>query len=302
MMNLPEDFCTRISVTFPDGAAWLKRLPYLVAAAARRWNLEPGTPVPNLSYNYVAPARRQDGTPCILKIGVPNRELTSEITALRLYAGDGACRLLEADADAGMLVLERLFPGTMLHEGGTDEEQTAVAARVMKRLWQPAPAAEPLIPLKEWFDELKELRPRFANGTGPFPRRLVEATESLLPDLFAASGEQVLLHGDCHHFNILDSERGWLAIDPKGVTGPAGYDPTPLLFNPWEDFIHFPDAVEITQRRIRTLAEVLDLDPKNIHAWAVCHSLLSAWWDLTESNTGGEYSMACGEIFLRVRV
>ena len=33
-----------------------------------------------------------------MKIGVPNRELTSEINTLRLYNGQGACRILEADA------------------------------------------------------------------------------------------------------------------------------------------------------------------------------------------------------------
>jgi len=46
-----------------------------------------------------------------MKIGVPNRELTSEINTLRLYNGQGACRILEADADEGLLLLERLQPG-----------------------------------------------------------------------------------------------------------------------------------------------------------------------------------------------
>ena len=31
---------------------------------------------------------------------------------------------------------------------------------------------------------------------------------------------QMLLHGDLHHWNILsDADRGWMAIDPKGVIG-----------------------------------------------------------------------------------
>jgi streptomycin 6-kinase len=300
-MNLPADFVTRITSTFPQGADWLQRLPGLIAEAARRWDLDPGPAVPGLSYNYVAPARRGDGTECILKIGVPNRELTSEIAALRLYNGEGACRLYEADAEAGMLILERLRPGRMLHLHGTDEEQTAIAARVMKRLWRPAPADEPLITLKGWFDELQKLRPGFGGGTGPFPRRLVEAAESLLPDLFADANAPVVLHGDCHHFNILSSERGWLVIDPKGVIGAAEYEPAPLLLNPWDEFIKYPNAVQMTERRIQILSEELGFDPKRLHAWAVCHSLLSAWWDLAEDGSGGEYSMACGEMFLQVK-
>lgn len=302
IMNLPADFCARITTTFPEGAAWLERLPGLIAAAARRWDLVPGEPVPNLSYNYVAPASRRDGTECMLKIGVPNRELTSEITALRLYAGEGACRLYEADAETGMLLLERLRPGTMLHECGTDEEQTAIAAGVMKRLLQPAPAGEPLITLRGWFDELKKLRPSFSGGTGPFPKRLVETVENLLPGLFSDMQAPVLLHGDCHHFNILDSERGWLVIDPKGVIGAAEYEPAPFLLNPWDKFLRFPNPAQVTEQRIKILGEVLGLDPKRIHAWALCHSLLSGWWDMTETDSGGEYSIACGEIFLGIKI
>lgn len=301
-MNLPPDFIARITATFPEGADWLARLPDLILQAAARWDLEPGLPVPDLSYNYVAPARFRDGLECILKIGVPNRELTSEIAALQLLDGRGACRLYHADPSAGMLVIERLHPGTMLHTRGTDEEQTAIAADVMRRFWQPVPPVNEFILLQDWFDELKRLRPRYNGGTGPFPPRLVEAVESLLPDLFFDSRAPVVLHGDCHHFNILESGRGWLAIDPKGAIGPPEYEPGPFLLNPWDEFIKFPDAAQITEKRIRILAEALGLDPKRVHAWAVCYSLLSAWWDAADSGSGGEYSAACGEIFLEVKV
>jgi streptomycin 6-kinase len=301
-MILPPEFVQRIQDAFPQGRDWLERLPGLIGEAAARWDLEPGEAVPGFSYNYVAPARRRDGTECMLKIGVPNTELTSEINTLQLYNGDGACNLYEADAEAGMLLLERLYPGKMLLDEGSDEEQTAIAAQVMKKLWKPHPGGQPLITLRGWFDELQHLRPRFQGGTGPFPRLLVETVEGLLPDLFQDETHPVVLHADCHHFNILSSDRGWLAIDPKGVVGPTGYEPAPLLLNPWDDFLTFPNAIEITRRRIHILADVLGMDQKLIHAWAVCHSLLSAWWNLTDAGTGGEYSAACGELFLRLKV
>jgi streptomycin 6-kinase len=38
--------------------------------------------------------------------------------------------------------------------------------------------------------------------------------------LLAAPREITVLHGDIHHDNILHfGERGWLAIDPKGLIG-----------------------------------------------------------------------------------
>lgn len=301
-MNLPKEFVTRIQDTFPGGGDWLQRLPGLISEAAARWDLETGEAVPCLSYNYVTLARRRDGTECILKIGVPNNELSSEIATLKLYNGDGACKLYEADAEAGMLLLERLYPGKMLLESGSDDEQTSIAARVMKKLWKPHPGGQPLLTLSGWFEELKHLRPRFHGGTGPFPRRLVETVEGLLPDLFREVKEMVVLHGDCHHFNILSSERGWLVIDPKGVVGPAGYEPAPLLINPVDGFLSYSNPLEITRRRIQILSEELGMDPIRLHAWAVCHSLLSAWWDLTDSGRGGEYAIACGELFLQVKL
>lgn len=39
------------------------------------------------------------------------------------------------------------------------------------------------------------------------------------------------LHGDIYHGNVLDfGERGWLAIDPKGLKGERGFDYANLLY------------------------------------------------------------------------
>jgi streptomycin 6-kinase len=300
-LALPSAFVKNVSQAFPDGAQWLAKLPGLLDEAARRWKLTLGEPF-LLSYNYVCAATLADGTPAVLKIGVPNRELTSEIAALRLYAGQGACKLYQADPEVGLLLLERLEPGTMLHEHADDDAQTAIAANVMKRLWRPAPEGEPLITLKSWFDELRHLRLRFYGGTGPFPKKLLETAEGLIRELFAETSPAVVLHGDCHHFNILLSQRGWLVIDPKGVVGAAEYEPAPLLMNPWDTFVKFPYTVETAERRIAILSEILGFDRKRLHAWAVAHSVLSAWWDMQEDGTGGEYSIACGEIFLNAEI
>jgi len=145
-------------------------LTSLIDEAARCWGLTPAAPVPDLSYNYVAPARRADGTDVVLKIGVPNPELTSEINALRLYDGRGAVRLLESDRALGMCLLERLRPGEMLTTLDDDDLRTRIAADVMLCLWRPAPEGQAFLRLSDWFNELKNLHPRFGGTTGPLPR------------------------------------------------------------------------------------------------------------------------------------
>jgi streptomycin 6-kinase len=300
-LNFTSEFIRNITISFPTGADWLKRLPALLNQAARRWDLVLGNPF-LLSYNYVCAATRKDGSQAVLKIGVPNRELTSEIYTLRLYNGQGACRLLEADADQGMLLLERLRPGTMLATLKDDDQATEIAADVIKRIHRPAPEQDGFLSLRGWFDELKKLRPLFGGGTGPFPEKSFQIAEGLISDLFAGDSPQVLLHGDFHHFNILSSKRGWLVIDPKGVVGPAEYEVGPLLINPYNKMPKEDKAIRRTQRRIAILSERLGYDRALLRAWAICHSVLSSFWDMAEDGTGGESTRAWTEIFLKTRV
>jgi streptomycin 6-kinase len=84
----------------------------------------------------------------------------------------------------------------------------------------------------QWSSGLKKLRQRFAGETGPFPKRLVEMAERLFDELLSSSSSCVLLHGDLHHLNVLKSQDGWKAIDPKGVAGEPAYEVCALLLNP----------------------------------------------------------------------
>jgi streptomycin 6-kinase len=301
-MPLPAPFLRNIRNSFgAEGERWLTDLPELLNNAAHRWDLSLGEPF-LLSYNYVCAATRADGMQVVLKIGVPNREILSEMTALRLFDGVGACRLLEADEENCAFLLERLSPGQMLVSLDDDKARTEIACQVMTRLWQPAPPGLPFIPLSSWFAELDKLRPGYGGGTGPFPRWLVERVEALLPDLLHPSNPQMLIHGDFHHFNVLNSERGWLAIDPKGVVGPIGYEVGPLLINPWGDFLKLENPLGITECRLSILSEHLGLPAAHLRDWGLCHCLLSAWWDLSEDGTGGEETLACAEVIARARV
>ena len=295
-LDYPEVFLRNIHNTFGEqGRQWLDRLPGLLPEAADKWDLTIGAPM-LLSYNYVTAAQRSDGSAAVLKIGVPNREFTSELCALRFFNGDGCARLLEADDQKFMFLLERLDPGLMLAELKDDDLRTHIACDVMTHLWRPAPEGQPFIKLSDWFAELRRLRPRFDGGSGPFPQKLLERVEKLIPELFASSAPPVLMHGDFHHFNVLSSGRGWLAIDPKGVIGPPEYECGPLLMNPIPDLPYRPDAIRQTERRIAILEERLGFPRERIRDWALCHALLSAWWDLREDGTGAEYSLACASM------
>jgi streptomycin 6-kinase len=297
-VKLPPGFVRTIQNTFGTGGrAWLSALPDLIAQASRSWGLNAIQPVSNLSYNFVAYADRA-GKPVVLKLGVPNRELKSGIAALRFYDGRGACRLLAADPGNGMLLLERLQPGRLASTLEDDEAATRIAADVISQLWRPLPENRgDFIQLRDWFDGFKRLRDRFGGGTGPLPEYLVGTAESLSRDLLAENKDETLLHGDFHHYNLLTSERGWLAIDPKGVIGPRGYEVGPLLINPNERFLSGSDPKAQTTSRVTILSERLGMERERIRAWGLSHSVLSACWSL-EDKEDWTYAIRCAGIIM----
>lgn len=298
-MNLPADFVQTIySVFGKSGRVFLENLPTLIEEASARWGITNLQPVSNLSYNFVALAKRgRDDV--VLKIGVPNSELTSEMAALKLFNGEGACQLIEQDEENGVLLLERIIPGTMLSELINDDERTHIAAELMSRLWREFPAQIKFIQLSDWFDGLKKIRPHFDGGTGPFPNEILCRVESFLPELFADKNVS-LMHGDFHHYNILKSDRGWLVIDPKGVVGPVGYEIGPFMINPWNSISDGSRLRGQTERRVSILAERFGWERERIINWATAHAVLSAWWDF-QDDMDWEYSMNCAKIFSGIK-
>lgn len=74
----------------------------------------------------------------MLKIGVPNPELNSEMAALKLFNGDGACQLLACDEERGSLLLASMQSVTVLADITDDDERTNIAVDVMQKIWRPS--------------------------------------------------------------------------------------------------------------------------------------------------------------------
>jgi streptomycin 6-kinase len=301
-MMIPQPFAqAMVELYGDDGRAWLNRLPHLLADCAQRWSLQIGPPFTPLSYNYVAPAVRADGREVVIKAGVINPELLCEAAALRQYGGRGVARLLDADEAQGVMLLERLRPGTMLAALPDDDEATRVAAALMRQLWRPVPPDHPFPTVAQWAQGLSRLRRHFSGGSGPFPEALVATAEALFTELLAATTEPRLLHGDLHHNNILAAERQpWLAIDPKGVVGDRGYEVGALLRNRLPQPFNRATAGPILARRRALLAEMLALAPEAITGWGVAHCVLSAWWRYEDHGHGWEEALGCAELLAKI--
>lgn len=293
-MDIPSDWAkVVVSVYGEQGEHWLSGFAALVHDCEQQWGLKLELPTPyKLSFNYVVPAVMQDGTEAVLKLGVPCKETRTELAALRIYAGSGAVRVLAEDVERGAMLIEQVRPGLTLAEAAAnDDEAIVIAAQVMKQLAVAAPEDSELFPtVADWAAGLARLRLRFDGGTGPIPESMVKrAEETFYWLLNNPEGDQLLLHGDLHHYNILAAEGTaafeWKAIDPKGVIGEAEYGTIQLLLNELP-----PDGqLEITRRRVELLCRELRLKRERLLAWGYSHAVLAACW-CTEDRVGGAES------------
>ena len=299
-MNLPipENFArTYREMLGEAGDRWLADLPGKIKELERRWDIQVLAHF-ELSYNYVARAVRSDGEAVVLKLGYPNRELTSEIAALRHLDGRGIVRLFEASAEEGALLIERLEPGLPLVDLSDDAEATRIAAQVMRSLWTPAPTGpkHELIPIESWYEGFNRLRKTFHGGTGLFPAHLVDRAEQLYLELTQSSGGPMLLHGDLHHWNILSAQRApWLALDPKGIIGEAEYEVGAFLRNPKPDLVGVETLLKALPRRLAIFQEMLGFDPQRLLAWSLYQAVLSAWWTYEDHHHLAEPMIAFAE-------
>jgi streptomycin 6-kinase len=293
--------CNAVDLFGEAGARWLERLPAIIGTCARQWSLSVGPPVESLSYNYLAPAVQADGRRVMLKIGVPNPELESEIKALIHFAGRGSVQLLAVDHQRGALLLERLEPGTSLLEVADDEQATCIAAGVMQHLWHPVEPHPAFPTVTRWAAGLERMRRRFDGGTGPLSARLVDKAEQLFAELLVSMDDPVLLHGDLHHANVLRAEREpWLAIDPKGVIGEPAYEPGAWLRNLRPALLAGSRAHEVMARHVDILAAELGLDRGRLLAWGLAQAVLSAWWNIEDHGAGWEGAMHCAKLMEQV--
>jgi streptomycin 6-kinase len=198
---------------------------------------------------------------------------------LDAFAGKGVVRVYEYVE--GAVLLERLSPGNSLVGialNGGDDEATEILADVIQQM-SPRQFVKAIVTVEDW---AKGFARYLASGDEQIPRSLVEKAYGVYRHLCSSQSSLRLLHGDLHHYNVVfDAERGWLAIDPKGVVGEIEYEIGALLRNPYEkpELFAQPSVVE---RRLTRLSSRLSLNFRRALAWGFAQAVLSAVWEVED--------------------
>jgi streptomycin 6-kinase len=248
-------------------AGWLAGLPELVAGLERDWGITVGRAYPDPTEAYVAEAELADGTPAVLKLLVPRPgQAADEITVLRLADGAGCVRLLASDADRNALLLDRLGPS--LYELGVPiERRLEIMCRLASELWRPAPDTGLRTGAEKgrWLAE--HILRMWTDLGGPCSRATVDHALTCADRRIAAHSPEraVLVHGDVHQWNTLQTRDGGFAlVDPDGLLAEPGYDMGVLMRE---------DPVELMagdpRERARWLAARTGCDPVAVWEWGV---------------------------------
>ncbi|MGV9283085.1 aminoglycoside phosphotransferase family protein [Streptomyces sp. NPDC003730] len=258
------------------GRAFVAGLPALAEEFLRRWDLRLDGPSMHGWAALVLPVVRGDGTEAVLKLQIVDAESEGEPVALRMWAGDGAVRLLDHDAATGTMLLERLDAGRMLSHVEDSREAVLVIARLLAHLTA-TPAPPGMRRLGDIARGMLERTPgTLERIADPADRRLVADCAAAVREVAGEPGDR-LLHWDLHYENVLAADRArWLAIDPKPLAGDPAFDLLPALDNRY-------DPAQ-TRWRFDAMTDVLGLDRERARAWSLGRVLQNCLWNVEDGD------------------
>ncbi|WP_369020142.1 aminoglycoside phosphotransferase family protein [Streptomyces californicus] len=295
---------------YGDAAAadWLAGLPGLTERALTAGDglTAERVAAPGGRSSLVVLVRRADGTPAALKIAPPAARPDLERAALEHWNGWGAVRTLDAseagasgagasrpdasgpgasepgaDDAAGGLLLERLHHEVSLRSL-PEAKALLEAAGTVRRLWVEPPAGH-------GFETVAERTARQSAGmraaaeADPELAPLVEAALAARAELVEGASELLLLHGNFRQSKVLSGERApWLTVGPEPLVGERAYDLARLVRDRAEDLIAASGGPVTARRRVKKLAESLEVDQARLHGWTLFRAVESGTRALAE--------------------
>jgi streptomycin 6-kinase len=223
--------------------------------------------------------------PVVLKVVKAHGDEWRSGEVAAAFGGRGVVRVLEHVG--GAVLLERARPGRGLFELTRDSHDASATAILADVIAAMVPNAAPAgcSTVADWGRGFARYR---ASGDRQIAPALVTEAAAVQASLEGSQRNARLLHGDLQHYNVIeDRDRGWLAIDPKGVVGEVEIEIAAGLRNPADFPSVFADPVCV-ERRVTTFASRLALDADRILRWAFALGVLSAVWHVEDGHVLAE--------------
>lgn len=252
---------------------WLSTLPAVIEAVCRKWQIELEPVTADTYMTLVLFGTSPDLGPVVIKSTPLAAHFVSQARAFEISAGENVPRIYDLDDDHCTMVMERIVPGTELADVGMDDEtSTRIAAETLRTFWRPVSDAQGLKPQRHVMQPLFDWTPR----PELIDTDLVAQAQQLAASLLRQSTQSCLLHGDFHHWNVLQRASGrWVIIDPQGHVGDTGSEIARWMHNPPEVATR-EDFLDVAERRLRIWADVTGIDVDDLASWTLAGNVLNA--------------------------
>ncbi|MBS0285803.1 MAG: phosphotransferase [Proteobacteria bacterium] len=297
-MQISSAFIANIQDIYKEaGLTWLKHLPALLDRLCQKRGLRFLTAMPTLTYNFVGLVEvMATKETAIIKMAPTNEYVIKEAKWLERFH-EGVAKVFWIDEEHHAFLMEHLIPGKPLKTlvSSDDDQATRIICQTIRTIH--AQKVE-----TKGYKHLSELAHSFVALEGRVETSLLSQAKAWFADLTQDKSQDVLLHGDLHHDNILSSNTQWKAIDPHGYVGDPAFEVGPMIYNPGDCFPHEKDMTVIIERRLKILTEELRFDAKRIKAWTFCMSMLSIAWTVEDHGDVPAFELMVANIIDKVKI
>ncbi|MEQ7009889.1 aminoglycoside phosphotransferase family protein [Actinopolymorpha sp. B17G11] len=277
------------------GERWLTELPELIAHLERRWGITVGPALAGGTASYVARVRTADDRAAVLKLAVPEHDVTSQVRTIEDAAGRGYVELLAHDVDRHAMLLEALGP-SMDQSDLPPERQIETLCATLRQAWKVRkPPGLTVTPAEEKARGLAGLVERLWERLDrPCPERVVARALEYAERRAAAFDLDrcVVVHGDPHPANALrvladraGAESGFVFVDPDGFLADPAYDLGVVLRDWCPQLLAADDAPRLARRYCRHLSAATGVDETAIWEWGFLERVSTGLYTL---NFGAE--------------
>ena len=269
--HLPNAVRLRAAAVGKQGTDWLAQLDSAIAALAQKWQVTFGLPLNGSTESVVLPATLQDGSQAIVKFGLPTIcDTALEAHILNLANGRGYVECLQHDAEHNAIMLERLGP-TLASLNLPIRDQLEHMCQTFKAAWIPLEQPQGLMTGAEkahWLADF--IHTKWLEYDKPCSVAAHDQALAYAESRAAAHDPTncVLVHGDVHNLNTLQSTTGdgYKFVDPDGLFAEPAYDLS-VPMREWAEELLAGDALQLGLERCAHLADLTGLDQTAIWQW-----------------------------------
>ncbi len=275
------------------GKQWLTNLPDILDILSEHWQLTEVTALDNLSYNYIVSAIQGNQHHVIVKIGCDTQSILAEYKALKQLNGQGIIPITDFNPQYNALLLPQLLPGNTLQTQYHNNSHNLLSAysNVVKTIANNKADSSLFQPVNNWCRAIEKMNHNYLN------ERIIAKAKNLTNILLTTIVDKYVCHGDLHLDNIIQQEKNWLAIDPKGIVAEKAFEAAAFFLS--DNILAIDKNKNHILSNIKKLAKLLDIKQQRLLYWIFIRQIISAQWFI-EDNLNPDKALKATEYYYQM--